>query len=718
MRKPLIVLRVIGVMALTACTMQVVPPAVPTAEPVSERVTRAVELTTNPWLWTSFTGPVQTLDVELPEQYTIAFSADGTLSIQADCNRVTGSYTADDSGSLTIALGASTLAACPPGSRGDEFVQKLGFVRGFFFENGALYLDMLADGGTFKLESAPESAPTADTLSEAALGNATYSGIYDEGPVTLTDGLCEGEPVDASSAARPRVRLIDAGTLTGDLDGDGSPDAAVILAENSGGSGQFTFLAVQLNRDSRPVDAGAVLIGDRTQIKAAAIVDGAIELEIVTQGPNDALCCPTQKVAKRYALQDGVLTEVASEDLGAISADDLNGTTWTLVDLNVDSQPVLEDAPITLSFADGQITGSGGCNTYSSAFTLDEVNPAAISIAAPAATRMACPDEVLVQETTFLAALEHAAMWGYQVGRLALFYEKNSQFGTLLFAPQTASAPTAEAAFGDGWASASCETLGVAPEIAAVADCGYVTVPENRTAGTADTIQLAVVRVRSTAANPDAPVVLGTGGPGGNGLQSTGDASFLTTNADILADRDWVFFTQRGTVQAKPELTCLEYNMIPFTAAQEGWTDGEQEARLADAMQACLDELVAQGVDFTGYNSVENATDIVDIARALGYDKINYYGESYGTLLGQFLLRNHPEILETITLDGIAPASAQRWTDVTKFDKAFQRVWDACAADPVCNANYPHPEEMLAKALAAMDANPPVLTLNMPAGSS
>ncbi len=252
------------------------------------------------------------------------------------------------------------------------------------------------------------------------------------------------------------------------------------------------------------------------------------------------------------------------------------------------------------------------------------------------------------------------------------------QDGALVEGETQVISPAAPA-FGEAWESVACDTFGVAPEVAAVADCGYLTVPENRAAGSNKTIQLAVVRVRSTSATPGSPVVLGTGGPGGYGLQDASDAGFLTSHAGILADRDWVLFSQRGTVGARPELVCPAYNDVPLQGALNGWTDEEKQARSIEAMQACLDDLTAQGVDLTSYNSVENATDVAAVARALGYDKINYYGQSYGTLLGQYLLRDHPDILETVTLDGIAPASAQRWTEVTKFAAAFQRVFAACA---------------------------------------
>ena len=64
----------------------------------------------------------------------------------------------------------------------------------------------------------------------------------------------------------------------------------------------------------------------------------------------------------------------------------------------------------------------------------------------------------------------------------------------------------------------SCETFGLNESAMAAADCGYVTVPENRAAGTDATIQLGVVRLPSTSDDPGAPLFIGTGGPGGDGL--------------------------------------------------------------------------------------------------------------------------------------------------------------------------------------------------------
>ena len=103
------------------------------------------------WQWVQFTDPVDEFEVPDPENYTLEFFEDGTLDIQADCNRATGSYIVEDA-SINIEIGPVTLAACPPGSRSEEFLQNLGFAAIYFFQDDHLFIDMFADGGTMKFQ--------------------------------------------------------------------------------------------------------------------------------------------------------------------------------------------------------------------------------------------------------------------------------------------------------------------------------------------------------------------------------------------------------------------------------------------------------------------------------------------------------------------------------------------------------------------------------------
>ena len=286
-----------------------------------------------------------------------------------------------------------------------------------------------------------EVAPIeAGAIPVEALRNATYSGIYDE-PITLTEGVYEGEPAGEGDLSRPMVQYVDDAELTGDLDGDGVADAVVFLIERGGGSGAFTYVAAQLNRDGQPADAGAVRIGDRIQVKSAAIEAGQVALDIITQGPGDPACCATHQARTTYALQEGKLVETTGEsgDLVKVSAADLDGTSWTLLELNAD-QPALADTEVTINFGDGQIAGFGGCNSFTGSFSLDEVNPFIMATGPVAATRQACLDPAGSQEAAYFTALGGVSQWSYVFGRLALYYQDDSgEPGRLLFEAQPAA---------------------------------------------------------------------------------------------------------------------------------------------------------------------------------------------------------------------------------------------------------------------------------------
>ena len=80
----------------------------------------------------------------------------------------------------------------------------------------------------------------------------------------------------------------------------------------------------------------------------------------------------------------------------------------------------LPGTELTASFgADGTLTGSGGCNTYTAAFTTDRGD---IEIDSPAATRKACaaPEGVMEQEAAYLAALPAAVSYRVDGDSLAL----------------------------------------------------------------------------------------------------------------------------------------------------------------------------------------------------------------------------------------------------------------------------------------------------------
>lgn len=154
---------------------------------------------------------------------------------------------------------------------------------------------------------------TTSVLPASPFANMTYAGIYEE-PVTLTDGSFEGEPFVEGGASRPTVQLTDV-TAMGDLNGDGIEDGAVILTESSGGSGTFYYLAAVIDEAGEFSNVSTTLLGDRTRIESLRIEEETIVVELVTHGPDDALCCPTQEEIRTYELIDGTLVDTATASL-------------------------------------------------------------------------------------------------------------------------------------------------------------------------------------------------------------------------------------------------------------------------------------------------------------------------------------------------------------------------------------------------------------------
>jgi pimeloyl-ACP methyl ester carboxylesterase len=286
-------------------------------------------------------------------------------------------------------------------------------------------------------------------------------------------------------------------------------------------------------------------------------------------------------------------------------------------------------------------------------------------------------------------------------------------------APSTAASASGSAAassFGESWESIACDALGLAPEFNDVTDCGYVTVPENREAGGDATIRLAVARVRSLGPDAGLPILFGEGGPGGNGFLNA-TLGNIAIQTPYLQNHDYVFFSQRGTSKAEPSLQCPDYNAVMLSAAAAGKSIEERRADQRAAFQACVDGFRDQGVDFSAYNTNENADDVADIAKALGYDQVIYQGASYGTWLGQVVAKRHPDLLAGLILDGVAPLTADAWSDISDF-AAMRKVWAACEADEACNAAYPDPEGVLTEVIADLDANPQTVDITLPDGST
>jgi hypothetical protein len=151
---------------------------------------------------------------------------------------------------------------------------------------------------------------TDPTATEAFALETLQNGEYQtqwtpEGVVQLEDG--EYRAPAAPGSASEIVVALSEHVATGELNGE--PAAAAILRSSGGGSGTFYELHVMVERDGQSHDVAWTQLGDRVEINSLAIAKDEIVVDMVTQGPDDPMCCPTQQVVQTYALEGESLVQ-------------------------------------------------------------------------------------------------------------------------------------------------------------------------------------------------------------------------------------------------------------------------------------------------------------------------------------------------------------------------------------------------------------------------
>ncbi len=154
--------------------------------------------------------------------------------------------------------------------------------------------------------------PTVPALTVDQLKNMEYiiTGLGSGAslPFQFTDGKFQ-RGTDPAATDYASLSLLDIFAF-GDLNNDGVNDAAVLIAENYGGTGVFVSVAAVLNENGQPRHVASYLIDDRPQVNSMEIRDGEIFLDAVVHSPSDAACCPTQEVTRSFQLSSASLTLV------------------------------------------------------------------------------------------------------------------------------------------------------------------------------------------------------------------------------------------------------------------------------------------------------------------------------------------------------------------------------------------------------------------------
>jgi hypothetical protein len=144
-------------------------------------------------------------------------------------------------------------------------------------------------------------------VAAASVKDASYT--IEGRVIALANGVSEIEAAPGSAAKI--VTRYFGNEATGDLNGDGMPDVALLLTQSGSGSGTFYYVAVALRTREGYRGTNAVLLGDRIAPQTTEIRDGSLIVNYAERRPGEAMTTrPSVGVSKYFKVVDGKLTVV------------------------------------------------------------------------------------------------------------------------------------------------------------------------------------------------------------------------------------------------------------------------------------------------------------------------------------------------------------------------------------------------------------------------
>ncbi|KAF7368484.1 AB hydrolase-1 domain-containing protein [Mycena venus] len=249
--------------------------------------------------------------------------------------------------------------------------------------------------------------------------------------------------------------------------------------------------------------------------------------------------------------------------------------------------------------------------------------------------------------------------------------------------------------------------------------CAKLEVPLDYSDPNVGTAALAVIRLPANVSEEEyqGPVLFNPGGPGGSGVDAlVGVGSsfrvFIGNQYDIVS------FDPRGVSYSTPIATFFktdaERALWNAAAPPEGSLNASSDAIQRNwGLAQLLGQLAVQR-DSSGifkYMTTDNvARDMLLISQKFGFDRLKYYGISYGSALGATFAALFPDKVERIIIDGVLDVDA--WfkanltISATDTDKVLQAFFNGCAAaGPELCAFYKPTAAEIAERLAALTAS-------------
>lgn len=183
--------------------------------------------------------------------------------------------------------------------------------------------------------------------------------------------------------------------------------------------------------------------------------------------------------------------------------------------------------------------------------------------------------------------------------------------------------------------------------------CAWLEVPLDYGRPEGKTVDIAVYREMATdQKNVVGDLVVNPGGPGQSGIEYAAASSYVF-RAPLTNHFNVVGFDPRGVGQSDP-LKCWGTKKMDAFVAAPAMPQTPAEIRLADAqMRAFGESCLRRSGDLARHMSTQEVARDMDILRAaLGQPRLDYFGASYGTLIGATYANTFPKHVGRMVLDG------------------------------------------------------------------
>ncbi len=196
-------------------------------------------------------------------------------------------------------------------------------------------------------------------------------------------------------------------------------------------------------------------------------------------------------------------------------------------------------------------------------------------------------------------------------------------------------------------------------------------------------------------ANRIGSLVINPGGPGASGVEYAYNAEYIFDPE--LTDRyDIVGFDPRGVARSTP-ITCFNDAETDANYASDSKPDNDVEFNDAvketkKFLQKCLNK----NPHLTSFSTANAARDMDILREALGEEKLNYMGKSYGTYLGALYATLFPEKIGRVILDGAVDPAISNYEQTKTQALGFDNALKAFIADCVKRSGCPLPKDPLA----------------------